>query len=144
MEDNYFIISWWFLPISTWSSHRYTCVSPILNPPPHPIPLDCPRALALGTLLHASNSHWLSILHAVMYMFQCCSLKSCYPLLLSLSSEVLQQFQDKVQTPAGHEGSLSSDLCLSFQLHFCSPMNREHSRNIEALVILQLQSALIF
>ena len=26
--------------------------------PPHPIPLGCPRALALGALLHASNLHW--------------------------------------------------------------------------------------
>ena len=26
--------------------------------PPHPIPLGCPRALALGTLLHASNLRW--------------------------------------------------------------------------------------
>ena len=26
--------------------------------PPHPVPLGCPRALALGALLHASNLHW--------------------------------------------------------------------------------------
>ena len=39
---------------STWISHRYTCVPPILNP--HPTSL--PRALALGALLHASNLHW--------------------------------------------------------------------------------------
>ena len=32
--------------------------------PPHPIPLGCPRALALSTLLHAPNLHWSSILHA--------------------------------------------------------------------------------
>ena len=28
--------------------------------PPHPIPLGCPRALALSALLHASNLHWSS------------------------------------------------------------------------------------
>ena len=39
--------------------------------PPHPIPLGCPRAPALSALLHASNLHWLSILHMVIYMFQC-------------------------------------------------------------------------
>ena len=43
--------------------------------PPHPIPLGCPRALTLGSLLHASNLHWSSVLHMVMYMFQCYSLK---------------------------------------------------------------------
>ena len=49
--------------------------SPLL---PHSIPLGCPRALALGALLHASNSHCSSILHMVMHMFQCYSIKSSY------------------------------------------------------------------
>ena len=44
--------------------------------PPHPIPLGCPRAPALGALLHALNLHWSSILHMVIYMFQCYSLIS--------------------------------------------------------------------
>ena len=30
--------------------------------PPHSSPLGCPRAPALGALLHASNLHWSSIL----------------------------------------------------------------------------------
>ena len=55
-------------------------VSPHPEPPsklpPYPIPLDCPTALAFSALLHASNLHWLSILHVVIYMFQCYSLKS--------------------------------------------------------------------
>ena len=29
--------------------------------PPHPIPLGCPRALALVALLHAWNLHWSPI-----------------------------------------------------------------------------------
>ena len=29
--------------------------------PPHPIPMGCPRAPALGALLHALNLHWSSI-----------------------------------------------------------------------------------
>ena len=37
--------------------------------PPYPIPLGCPRALALGAVLHAWNWHWSSILHMVMRMF---------------------------------------------------------------------------
>ena len=46
---------------------------PSWNPahfPPHPAPLCCHRALALGFLRHTSNTHWLSILFIVMYMFQ--------------------------------------------------------------------------
>ena len=56
--------------------------------PPRPIPLGCPRALALGALLHASNLHWPSILHKVMYMFQCYSLNSPHPNLLPLPTKV--------------------------------------------------------
>ena len=50
--------------------------------PPYPIPLGCPRAPALGALLHASNLHWSSILHTVIYMFQCSSLILSHPCLL--------------------------------------------------------------
>ena len=39
----------------------------------HPIPLGCPRALALDALLHSLNLHWSSVLHMVIYMFQCYS-----------------------------------------------------------------------
>ena len=51
--------------------------------PHHPIRLSCPRALALGALLHALN---LSILHMVMYLFQCYSLKWPHTCLLPLST----------------------------------------------------------
>ena len=50
--------------------------------PPHPIPLGYPGAPALGALLHALNLHWSSVLHMVMYMFHCYSLKSSNPGLL--------------------------------------------------------------
>ena len=56
--------------------------------PPHPILLGCPRAPALGTLLHASNLHWSSILHIVIYMFKCYILKSSHPHLLPQSPKV--------------------------------------------------------
>ena len=55
---------------------------------PHPIPLGCPRALALGALLHTSNLRWPSILHMVTYTFQCYSLKSSHSCLLAHSPEV--------------------------------------------------------
>ena len=70
-DDDYFTILWWFL-LSTWTGHRYTCELPSWTPPPnlapHPILLSCPRAPALGTPLRASNQHWSSVLHMVIYM----------------------------------------------------------------------------
>ena len=42
--------------------------------PPHPIPLGCPRTPALSVLLHGLNLHWSSVLHIVIYLFQCYSL----------------------------------------------------------------------
>ena len=53
-----------------------------------PIALGCPRAPTLGAPLHASSLHWSSILHMVMYMFKCYSLKLCHPRLLPLSPKV--------------------------------------------------------
>ena len=55
---------------------------------PYLIPLSCPRVLALCALLHASNLHLLSILHMVIYIFQCYSLKSSHPPLLPHSAKV--------------------------------------------------------
>ena len=56
--------------------------------PPYPILLGCSRALALSALLHASNLHWSSVLHMVIYMFQCYFLKSSHPHLLPRSPKV--------------------------------------------------------
>ena len=86
-----FTILYWFCHISKWICHRYTCVphpEPSSLLPSYPIPLGCPRALALGVLLYAKNSHWSPILHMVMCMFQCSSLKSSHPRLLPLSPKV--------------------------------------------------------
>ena len=49
--------------------------------PPPPLPYSVPlgpRALALGARLQALNLYWSSVLHMVMYMYQCCSLKIMY------------------------------------------------------------------
>ena len=75
----------------TWISHGCTCVphpealSHFLH---HPISLGCPSALALSALFHASNLDWSSISCMVIYMFQCCSLKSSHPHLLPQSPKV--------------------------------------------------------
>ena len=50
--------------------------------------LGCPRATALSALLHALNLHWSSILHMVIYTFQCYSVKSSHPCPLPHSSKV--------------------------------------------------------
>ena len=86
LEDNYITILWFFCHTSTWISHRYTYVPSSWTPlllPPHLTPLGCHRSPAWGSLHLTSNSHWLSVLHTVMYMFHCYSLKSSHPLLQS-------------------------------------------------------------
>ena len=75
----------------TWISHGCTCVphpEPPSHLPPHPIPQGCPSAPALSALFHASNLHWWSVSHMVIYMLQCYSLKSSHPRLLPQSPKV--------------------------------------------------------
>ena len=103
--DNDFAILWWFLPyINMNQSQGCMCLphpEPLSHLPPHPIPLDCPRALSLGALLHALNLYWPSILHRVMYMFQCYSLKSSHPHLLLGYKDSVQSGRDPYPFP-GH------------------------------------------
>ena len=47
-----------------------------LKPPPQPVPLGCPRAPALGALLHAQDLHQSASSHMAMYMLPCYSLRS--------------------------------------------------------------------
>ena len=75
----------------TWISHGCTCVphpEQPSHPPPHPISQGHPSAPALNTLSHALNLDLQSISHMVIYMFQCCSLKSSHPCLLPQSPKV--------------------------------------------------------
>ena len=75
----------------TWISHGCTCVlhpEPPCHLPPHPISRGCPSALALSALFHALNLDWRSTSHTVIYMFQCYSLKSSHPHLLSQNPKV--------------------------------------------------------
>ena len=66
-------------------SHQFESSSHLSS---HSIPLGCPRAPALGALLHALNLHWSSILHMVIYIFQCYSLILSHPRLLPHSPKV--------------------------------------------------------
>ena len=56
-------------------------------PPSHPTPLGCPRAPGWAPCVVA-NSHWLSILHTVLYMHQCYALNSSHLLLPLLCPQV--------------------------------------------------------
>ena len=56
---------------SAMCAHVSHHLEPPSHFPPHPIPLGCPRTLTLSALLLASNLHWSSIVHMVIYMFQC-------------------------------------------------------------------------
>ena len=79
-----------FCHTTTWINIRYTYNPFPLETPSHlcplPTPSHCHRALA--SQHHTLNSHWLSILHMVIYMFQCYSLKSSHPLLPLLCPKV--------------------------------------------------------
>ena len=64
-----------FCHILTWISHGCTCVPHPKSPshlPSHPTPLGCPSEPTLSALFHALNLDWSSIIHMVIYMFQCC------------------------------------------------------------------------
>ena len=84
MKDNCFTEFCCFLSsINMNQPQVYLCPLP-LEPPSPPHPSRLLQRPGLNSLSHTANSHWLSILHMVMYMFQCYSLKSSHPLLLLL------------------------------------------------------------
>ena len=59
-----------FCHTSTWINHRYTCISSLLNLPPtfHPShPSRLLQSPSLSSLSHIANSHWLSILHMIVW-----------------------------------------------------------------------------
>ena len=84
LEDNCFTILYWFLSyININQPQVFIYLLPCAPPshlPPHPTPLGCHRAL--GVLPVSLSKSSLSVLHMVIYMFQCYSLKSSYPCLL--------------------------------------------------------------
>ena len=92
METSYFTIFWWVLPYIIKNQPWVHMCPSILNPPPTSLPTHSlwviPGHQLLSALLHPSNLRWLSILHMVIYMFQCYSLKSFHPHLLPHSPKV--------------------------------------------------------
>ena len=85
LEDNCFTVLCWFHTAS-WISHWYTYIPFLWNLPPtpsHTFRLSQSTRFELPT-----NSHWLSILRGVMYMFQCYFLSLFHPLLPPLCPQV--------------------------------------------------------
>ena len=124
MENNYFRVLWWFLPyININWPQVYMCLphlKPPLSstPPAHTIPLGSLRAPDSIALLHASNLHWSSILHMVMYMFQYYSLKLSHPHFLPLSPKVCSLHLCLLRCPACRIiGTifLNSIICINIQ-----------------------------
>lgn len=74
----------WPLP-SINTNQPQACICPILSESPsisHPISSSrLSKSTGLSSLGHRENSHWLSILQMVMYMFPCFPLSSSHPLL---------------------------------------------------------------
>ena len=80
LEDNCFTI------VLVFAIHQHESaigiyMPPVTAEPPSHLPLhpnsaSYNRAPDLSSLSHTANSHWLSILHMVMYMFQCYSINS--------------------------------------------------------------------
>ena len=96
LEDNYLTILCWFLPYTNMN-HKHTYVLSVLNllPTSHPSRWSQSTRFELTRfehqiewISHSANSHWLSILHMITYMFQYYSLSSSHPLLPSLCSQV--------------------------------------------------------
>ena len=83
-----FTILYWFCQIPKWIRHRYTCVphpEPSSLLPPHTIPLGHPSAPAPSIQYRASNLDWWLVPYMILYVFQCHSPKSSYPLPLPQS-----------------------------------------------------------
>ena len=85
-------MAYWFLPYIIMNQPQvHVCPLP-LGPPPSPptpsTPLGCHRALGLSCLGYRAPSHWQSLLHMVMEMFQCSCLNASHPLLPPLCPQV--------------------------------------------------------
>ena len=71
---------WWFLPYINMNQSRVYMCPPILNPLPTSPSLWVIPEHQLWVLCFMHRTwHWSSVLHIVIYMFQCCSLKSSHP-----------------------------------------------------------------
>ena len=87
---------------------------PHLTPPSPLHPSRLSQRLALGALHHTSHLHWPSLLHMVVHMFQCNSLKSSHPLLLPLSPKVCPLHLCHLCCPACRIVGTCFTMCVDF------------------------------
>ena len=94
-----------------------TCVphpEPLIQLPPHTIPLGRPSVPALSTLCHASTLVWKFVSHMILYMFQCYSPKSSHPRPLP-------------QSPKDCSIHLCLFCCLTYRVIVTIFSNKEHN-----------------
>ena len=70
------------------ASSTGSVIQPSSHLTPKTTPVGCQRAPALGFLCQTASSHWLSISHTVMHLFQCYSLKSSHLFFPTLCPKV--------------------------------------------------------
>ena len=70
-----------FCCATMWISHKCTCILSLLSLPPLTNPSKLSQSTGLSSLCYVAISHWLSVLHMVIYMFQCYSLNWSHLLL---------------------------------------------------------------
>ena len=91
LEANYFTTLQWFLPYSDMNQLWIYMCSPSRSPllPPSPShPSGSSQCTSPEHLSHASNLDWRSVSPLIVYLFQCCSLRTSHPLLLPQSPKV--------------------------------------------------------
>ena len=70
------------------ASQTGSVIQPSSHLTPQTTPVGCQRAPALGFLCQTASSHWLSVSHTVMHLFQCYSLKSSHLFFPTLCPKV--------------------------------------------------------
>ena len=88
MEGDNFTIIWWVLPHIYMNQPWVHMCSPILNPPPASLPTLYPGFSQSSGFEYPASCIKLALVmyfNMIIYMFQCYSLKSSHPRLLSKS-----------------------------------------------------------
>ena len=125
---------WWILPYTDMNQPQvYMVPYPERSShlPPHPIPLGCPSTQALSALFHASDLHWSSVSHMVIYRFQCNSLKSSHLHLLPQSPKVCSLY-------------LCLSYCLTYRVIITIFLNSTYMRSVQFSSVQSLSCVQLF